>query len=101
MEKEVNEPGVVAALSAEDNYGYHTHRIEKGVLGEISKIREEYEELIDAYEQEDRIMQLCELSDLVGAIGRYAETLTGGCIGLIDLIGFNEKTARAFEAGKR
>ena len=93
--------GVVMNPTESEKFGYHTRYIEKGELGCFSKIREEFEELLDAYEQGDKIMQLCELSDLVGAIGHYAETLSGGCIDLQELISFNEKTERAFKAGKR
>ena len=41
--------------------GYHTKEIDKGVLGEFSKIREEWEELEDAHNQRDSILTLCEL----------------------------------------
>ena len=54
-----------------DVTGYHTHLMKKGVLGEISKIREELDELIDAHEQKARILALCEVADLVGAIELY------------------------------
>jgi len=40
---------------------YHTREIEKGVLGEFSKIREEFEELEDAVLQGDSILTLCVL----------------------------------------
>lgn len=46
--------------------GYHTRKIEKGVVGEASKIREEFEEFMDAVEQNNRVMELVELSDMVG-----------------------------------
>ena len=93
--------GFVKSPTESSNYGYHTRYIEKGELGCFSKIREEFEELQDAYEQGDKIMQLCELSDLVGAIRHYAETLSGGRIDLQELISFNEKTERAFKSGRR
>lgn len=50
---------------------YHTRKIEKGVLGEFSKMREEFEEFKDGLEQQDSILCLCELSDLVGATEMY------------------------------
>ena len=40
--------------------GYHTREIAKGVLGEASKVREEYEEFMDAIEQEDKVLQIFE-----------------------------------------
>lgn len=51
--------------------GYHISEIEKGVVGEYSKIIEEINELIDAENQNARIMILVELSDLVGSILLY------------------------------
>ena len=52
---------------------YHKTEIEKGILGEFSKIKEEFEELKDAVEQEDKILQICELSDLIGAIESFCQ----------------------------
>lgn len=53
--------------------GYHIRKINKGVLGEISKIQEEYEEVLDSIEQSSIIMELVELSDLYGAFEAYLE----------------------------
>lgn len=53
--------------------GYHISEIEKGVVGEYSKIIEEINELIDAENQNARIMILVELSDLVGSIFLYVK----------------------------
>ncbi len=77
---------------------YHKRFIQKGTLGEYSKIKEEFDELTDAYEQEDKILQLCELCDLVGAIEAYAETFN---ISLDDLIKMKNKTRESFIEGKR
>jgi hypothetical protein len=55
--------------------GYHLRTIPKGVLGEISKIHEEYEEVLDAIEQGSVIMELVELSDLYGAFESYTEKM--------------------------
>lgn len=79
--------------------GYHIREIGKGVLGEYSKIVEEFEEWSDALEQGDPILQLCELSDLLGAIESY--TLNKWDIDLRDLQAFNQKTVEAFKEGKR
>lgn len=79
--------------------GYHKRKIKKGKLGEFSKIREEYEELLDAFEQEDKLLQFCEMSDLIGAIQYYSETKFN--ISLKDLISFSDKTKEAFKEKKR
>src|SRR5690625_2973862 len=51
--------------------GYHTKCIKKGVLGEVSKLIEEYEELHDS--SGSNILMLCELSDYYGALIYYIE----------------------------
>ena len=80
--------------------GYHTSPIQKGVLGKISKIREELDELEDAERQGVRVMMLVELSDLVGAIEQFLvsafPTMT-----LDDLVAMKNVTKRAFENGQR
>lgn len=53
---------------------YHLVKIEKGVLGEFSKIKEEFEEYSDAMIQKDPILSLCELSDIVGATDYFLKT---------------------------
>lgn len=80
------------------NNCYHTKPIIKGKLETISKIEEEVMELKDAFEQKDQILQLCELSDLIGAIEEYAQTLG---ISIEDIIKFKNKTKKAFEKGIR
>lgn len=79
--------------------GYHKRDIEKGTLGEISKIKEEFEEFLDANEQGSRIMELIELSDLVGAITFYVQNKYG--MSITDLVCFSNITKRAFEDGTR
>ena len=86
-------------MNTDNNYGYHTHEIQKGILGEFSKVEEEFEELKDAYNQTDPIMILCECSDLIGAIKHYVNQQFN--IELDDLIKFNNKTEQAFKIGKR
>lgn len=80
------------------NSCYHTKAIIKGQLKTISKIEEEVMELKDAFEQKDQILQLCELSDLIGPIEEYAQTLG---VSLEDIIKFKNKTKKAFERGVR
>lgn len=78
--------------------GYHKIKIEKGEIGEISKITEEYNELIDAYFQSDNIMIICELSDLIGAIEEYVKKYD---LTIEDLKKFSDKTKSAFLDGSR
>lgn len=78
--------------------GYHTKEIKKGILGEFSKIREEFEELEDAVLQEDTILTLCELSDMVGAIEEYLKRWN---MNLATLQTFSDKTKSAFKENKR
>lgn len=51
--------------------GYHRANIPKGTYGEFSKIIEEYAELMDAIDQESKILILVELADLLGATIAY------------------------------
>ncbi len=87
-------------LEPEKLPGYHLADIEKGELGEISKIREELEELTDAVQQGVRVMELVELSDLIGAIEAYVEKHHPGYT-LNDLRAMQAVTARAFNNGRR
>jgi len=77
---------------------YHLVEIEKGVLGEFSKIREEFEELQDAVNQDNHVMILAELSDMIGAIEKYASKWN---ISLEQLIKLKERTEAAFNSGRR
>ena len=78
--------------------GYHISEIPKGVIGEFSKITEEYEELLDAHNQKDTILELCEITDLIGAIEEYLKNFN---ITLEDAIKFSNKTKQAFKENKR
>lgn len=80
--------------------GYHIRKIPKGVLGLSSKIREEFEEFIDAEKQGVKVMTLVELSDLVGAIEAYLANKFPG-VSLGDLHQMAEVTRRAFNNGVR
>jgi len=82
----------------EKNIGYHLMDIPKGELGKLSKIKEEYMELVDAEKQGSKIMASVELSDLYGAIEAYAETYG---YTMDDLKTFSSITKRAFVNGKR
>jgi NTP pyrophosphatase (non-canonical NTP hydrolase) len=83
-----------------DKPGYHLKPIEKGVLGEASKVQEEVEEFMDAVEQGVSIMALVELADLMGAVIAYLAKHHPNMT-LQDLLAMNEVTARAFRNGKR
>jgi hypothetical protein len=79
--------------------GYHVNKIDKGELGKFSKVVEEFQELLDANEQGNPILELCELADIIGAIEAY--TTTQYNITLENLIEMKERTKEAFQEGKR
>ena len=79
---------------------YHLQLIPTGTYGEISKIEEELLELKDAQAQGVKIMELNELSDLIGAIEGYLEKHHSG-FSVDDLIAMQKTTRRAFESGHR
>lgn len=79
--------------------GYHKANIPKGSINTFSKITEEYHELLDAVNQEDKVLQICELTDLIGAIESFSETKFN--LTLDDLIKFSNKTKEAFKENKR
>lgn len=83
-----------------DAPGYHLASIEKGKIGELSKIVEELQEALDAESQGSKVMVLVELSDLVGAVRLYLEKHHPS-IGLEDLVKMSDITRRAFESGHR
>ena len=79
--------------------GYHIRKIEtQGVYGETSKIQEELEELEEALEQDNRILALCELADLYGALEGVALSLGAS---MDDLKKMSQATQRAFASGER
>ena len=80
--------------------GYHLATIERGELGEVSKIREELDELVDAVAQDCRIMQLVEASDLIGALEAFITRHHPG-FSLDDLTTMHRITSRAFRNGRR
>jgi hypothetical protein len=78
---------------------YHTRKIKKGVIGEFSKIKEEFEELEDANIQGDKVLEVCELTDLLGAIELYSKNKYNLTIN--DLKVFSDKTQESFLDGTR
>jgi hypothetical protein len=80
--------------------GYHVSTISSGVLGEASKIQEELNELVDAENQGVRVLMLCELSDIVGAVDAYLEKYFPG-FDIHDLVDMAMLTKSAFKDGER
>lgn len=80
--------------------GYHLRKIQKGKIGEVSKIVEEANELLDAHEQGVKIMELVELSDLYGAMVRFLEKHHPD-MSMKDIKGMHQVTRRAFDNKKR
>lgn len=87
-------------LGSSRNAGYHLHDIQKGVLGEASKIKEEIDEFLDAEAQGVRIMSLVELADAYGAISAFLEQ-NHPSITMDDLSEMSRVTRRAFANGHR
>lgn len=85
-------------VTSEGAAGYHLRHIPKGILGQVSKIREELEELEDAAVQQNHLLQLVEASDLYGALERFAE-LKG--VTMRQLADMSAVTRRAFDLGAR
>lgn len=81
---------------------YHKNKnIKKGTIGEFSKIEEEFEELKDAVDQDDKILILCEMADLLGAVELYLKENYYKGITLESCIEFSRKTQNAFKDGTR
>lgn len=78
--------------------GYHLRETKKGQLGQLSKIEEELDEAKEAAEQGNRILLLCELSDLYGALEAFCATLN---VTIQDLEKMASRTKSAFMEGKR
>lgn len=78
--------------------GYHIDNIPKGVLGQSSKIYEELMELQDAEKQHAKILIMCELADLYGALEAYAERVG---LDMNDLKSMSDMTKEAFCDGTR
>ena len=79
--------------------GYHTKKFKKGVYGEFSKVVEEWEELLDARLQDGKILELCEIADLYGAIAGYVKGKFN--LTMEDVAKMSRMTSEAFEEGER
>ena len=80
--------------------GYHKAVIKKGIVGELSKIREELDEVQDAMDQNASIMALVELSDVYGALECYLVRNFRGFT-MNDLKIMSDLTKSAFRDGER
>lgn len=80
--------------------GYHVSEIPKYAYGTAEKIQEEILELLDAEQQDCKVMCLVELSDILGAIEGYLTKNFSG-ITLEDLLKMKDITKRAFKEGTR
>jgi len=96
QDKRIDEP----VKSEPKKYGYHLADIDKGTLGEVSKIIEEALELKDAHAQGVRIMAQVEMSDLYGAFEHYREKYYPE-VSMKDIRDMYLVTRRAFENGTR
>lgn len=74
---------------------WHEAEIEKGVLGQLTKVREELDEAFDAEEQGQVLMLMFELSDIIGACGLVAERYG---LNLDDLVMFSKKRSEVARA---
>lgn len=93
------EPRLSHIISKNKNIGYHLINIPKSKIGTFDKILEEVIELKDAKLQGNKIMELVELSDLIGSIKYYVKQEYK--MDLSDLIKMSETTERAFVNGER
>lgn len=99
--RQLIDQGIVYICPNCSGIGYHLKHIEKGQIGELSKIIEEVEELKDSWEQKNKVMALLELSDIIGAISYFLENHYSNKITVEDLITMSLATKRAFQSGKR
>ena len=78
------------------DFGYHTIFIEKGEYGKFSKVKEEFDELKDAFEnRESNVLTICELSDLYGAMEAFAEQTLH--IPMSEVVKFAELTKEVYQ----
>ena len=82
-----------------ENYGYHTKRIDKGVYGDFSKVKEEFEELEDAWNNRKSVaLTICELADLYGSMKAFAEKTLN--IPMEEIVKFSELTDEVYLSRK-
>lgn len=93
------EPRLSQTIKLRKKPGYHDSIIPKHQVGTFGKILEEIEEMKDAKLAKNKVMELVEISDLLGAIEMYTKKEYG--INLEDLDKMNKTTQRAFINGRR
>jgi phenylalanyl-tRNA synthetase alpha subunit len=93
------EPRLSSTIRESKLPGYHDALIPKNSIGTFEKILEEFEELKDAKMSKNKIMELVEISDLIGAIELYVKKEYN--ISMDDLNVMNKITQRAFLNGRR
>ncbi len=93
------EPRLSSTIRCIKKSGYHNSIIPKHEVGTFYKILEEVEELKDAKLSGNKIMELVEISDILGAIEMYTKKKYN--ISLQDLDVMNKTTQRAFINGRR
>ena len=93
------EPRLSSTVRGSKLPGYHNALIPKNNVGTFEKILEEFEELKDAKMSKNKIMELVEISDLIGAIELYVKKEYN--ISMNDLDIMNKTTQRAFLNGRR
>jgi hypothetical protein len=79
--------------------GYHKTKISQGEYGKFSKVVEEFEELQDAKNQNCKILELVELSDLYGAIEAYVKNKYN--MNMSDIKQMSDLTKQSFKDGDR
>lgn len=93
------EPRLSQTIRLGKKPAYHDSIIPKHPVGSFEKILEEVEEIKDAKLANNKVMELVEISDLLGAIEMYTKKEYG--ITLQDLDKMNKTTQRAFINGRR
>lgn len=79
---------------------YHLVPIPKSEPKTPEKILEEAREYIDAYSQNNKLLELCELADILLVVRQLLSTRYSG-INIDELIAMGDATERAFLSGKR
>lgn len=78
-------------------FGYHSRFIPKGEYGEFSKIEEEYNELVDIWNNTNNVvLTACELSDLYGAMEAFAEKTLN--ISMDEIVKMSNLTKDAYDS---
>lgn len=93
------EPRLSYVINLDKKVGYHNAIIQKNKVGTFEKILEEVDELKDAHLEKNKIMELVELSDLLGSIELYIKEKYNMTLNDLDIM--NKTTQRAFVSGRR